>query len=100
MALTTAAGHAGRVEADDDPVLARRARAAKLAEVGQRVGYGVFGLAIVAFFVGFAAGFTDALVTAIVAALIVGSAVLAPAIVVGYGVKAADRADRGLPDGH
>jgi hypothetical protein len=33
-------------------------------------------------------------VTAVVAALGLGSAVLAPAIVVGYGVRAADREDR------
>lgn len=84
----------------DDPVLQRRARIAKLVEVGQRVGYGLFGLALVLFFVGFAVGFTSVVTTVIVASLIVGSLVLAPAIVFGYAVKAAERADRGLPDGH
>ena len=43
----------------DDPVLAKRARAARLAEAGQRVGYSLFGVAIVAFVVGFAIGFTS-----------------------------------------
>jgi predicted cation transporter len=83
-----------------DPVLVKRAQAARLAEAGQRLGYGLFGAAVVVFVVGFAVGFTSGVVTAIVAALVLGSAVLAPAIVVGYGVKAADRHDRGLPDGH
>ena len=83
-----------------DPVLVRRARIAKLVEVGQRVGYGLFGLAVVLFFVGFFTEFSTGTTTAIVAALLVGSFVLAPAIVFGYAVKAADRADRGLPDGH
>ena len=83
-----------------DPVLVRRARIARLVEVGQRVGYGLFGLALVLFFVGFFTGFSGASTSVIVASLIVGSLVLAPAIVFGYAVKAAERADQGLPDGH
>jgi hypothetical protein len=77
-----------------DPVLVRRARISRLVGLGQRVGYGLFGLAIVAFVFGFVRGYTDALTTLIVAALLVGSAVLAPAIVLGYAVKAAEREDR------
>ena len=77
-----------------DPVRVRRARIARLVELGQRVGYGLFGLAIALFFVGFAAGFSAAIVTIIIAALLIGSAVLAPAIVFGYAVKAAEREDR------
>jgi hypothetical protein len=84
----------------DDPVLLRRARIAKLVELGQRTGYGLFGLALVLFFVGFFAGFTSTITTVVVGSLIVGSLVLAPAIVFGYAVKAAERADQGLPDGH
>jgi len=80
----------------EDPVLARRARIAKLTELGQRVGYSLFGLAIVLFVVGFIGGYSDLLVTLIVANLGVGSAVLAPAIVFGYAVKAAEREDREL----
>jgi hypothetical protein len=83
-----------------DPVLIKRAQASRLADLGQRVGYGLFGLAIVLFIIGFAVDFTSTLVSVIVAALVLGSAVLAPAIVVGYGVKAADREDLGLSDGH
>ena len=81
----------------DDPVLAKRARIAHWVSLGQRVGYGLFGLACVAFVAGFVVGFEDWLTTLIVAALVVGSLVLAPAIVFGYGVRAADRADREAP---
>jgi predicted cation transporter len=82
-----------------DPVIARRRRLARLADRGQRAGYALFGLAIVLFVVGFAAGFSSGVVTAVVVALVAGSVVLAPAIVVGYAVRAADRddRDRGLP---
>jgi hypothetical protein len=41
-------------------------------------------------------GLTTAVVVIVVTALIVGSLFLAPAIVAGYGVKAADREDREL----
>lgn len=62
--------------------------------MAQRIGYAMFGVAIVAFFVGFFAGFTDAIVSLIVAMLVAGSILLAPAIVAGYAVKAAEREDR------
>ena len=77
-----------------DPVLERRRRIARLVGIGQRVGYGLFAVAIVLFVVGFVAGFSSALTGAIVIALLVGSIVLAPAIVFGYGVKAAEREDQ------
>lgn len=77
-----------------DPVLERRARIARLVSIGQRVGYGLFGLAIVVFLVGFFVGLEPWAVTLIVVSMVVGSMVLAPAIVFGYAVKAADRADR------
>lgn len=79
-----------------DPVLARRARIARLTELGQRVGYGLFGVAIVVFVIGFVVGYSDFLVAVIVTSLGVGSVVLAPAIVFGYAVKAAEREDREL----
>jgi hypothetical protein len=80
--------------ASTDPVLVRRRQMARGALVGQRGGYALFGVAIVLFFYGFATGLTDGLVVAIVAAMGIGSVMLAPAIVVGYAVKAADRDDR------
>lgn len=77
-----------------DPVIERRARIASLVQTGKRVGYGLFALAIVLFFIGFFTHFTDPLVNLIVAAMAIGSLVLAPAIVFDYGVKAANRDDR------
>jgi ABC-type transport system involved in cytochrome bd biosynthesis fused ATPase/permease subunit len=78
----------------DDPVLARRARIEKLADLGQRIGYGLLAVAVVAFVVGFATGF-GALVRALVIGGLLGMTVtLAPAIVLGYAVKAAAREDR------
>lgn len=77
-----------------DPVLVRRRRMARGAELAQRAGYALFGLAVVLFVVGFVVGLTGALVAAILVAMGVGSVLLAPAIVIGYAVKAADRDDR------
>ena len=88
------------IDPASDPVLARRARIARLVQVGQRVGYGLFGIAVVGFFVGLATSYSEALVTIIIGSLLLGSAVLAPAIVFGYAVKAAEREDQGLPSGH
>lgn len=80
--------------ATPDPVLERRARIAQLVAVGKRVGYGLFLVAIVAFLLGFVTGFGGATGTVVVASIVVGSIILAPAIVFGYGVKAAERDDR------
>jgi hypothetical protein len=77
-----------------DPVLERRARIARWVSLGQRLGYGLFLAAVVLFVAGFAAGFGGWVGTAIIACLIAGSLVLAPAIVFGYAVKAAQREDR------
>jgi len=81
---------------NDDPVRARRARIARLTEVGQRVGYSLFAVAIVFFVIGFVVGYSGTLVAIIVSSLLLGSAVLAPSIVFSYGVRAADREDREL----
>lgn len=88
-----------RMDETHDDVLARRARIKRWVDLGQRVGYGLFGVAIVGFFVGFVIDFTDDLVSLIVASMVIGSVILAPAIVFGYGVKAAERddAEQGRP---
>lgn len=83
-----------------DPVLARRAAIARLVSIGQRLGYALFGLSMVLFFYGLVAGYTVALTTAVVTCLVAGSLVLAPAIVFGYAVKAAEREEQGLGSGH
>ena len=77
-----------------DPVLERRARIARWVALGQRTGYGLFLGAIVLFIAGFAIGFDGWVGSTIVGCLVAGSLVLAPAIVFGYAVKAAEREDR------
>lgn len=77
-----------------DPVLDRRRRIARLVKLGQRSGYSLFGLAMALFVVGLVAGFGGFVGTAIVTCIVVGSIVLAPAIVFGYAVGAAEREDR------
>ena len=77
-----------------DPVLAKRRRIQHLAELGQRIGYSLFGVAVVGFFVALFTDFSSTWVTVIIAAMVVGSVFLAPAIVASYAVKAAEREDR------
>lgn len=76
-----------------DPVLDRRRQIARGVTLGSRVGYSLFGVAIVLFFIGLFTSY-GTLGPIIVTAIVVGSIVLAPAIVFGYGVKAAERDDR------
>jgi sugar phosphate permease len=76
-----------------DPVLERRIRIAKLVKLGKRVGYSLFLLAMILFFIGVFANFSSGLTTTIVAAMVIGSFVLAPAIVFGYAVRSAHRED-------
>jgi len=76
-----------------DPVRARRRRIARIADLAQRGGYILFGAAVVAFVVAFIVGFSPAWVTFIVTCMAIGSILLAPAIVAGYAVKAAERDD-------
>jgi membrane-bound ClpP family serine protease len=77
-----------------DPTLERRARIARWVALGKRAGYGLYLAAIVLFVAGFAVGFDGWVGSTIVGSLVAGSLVLAPAIVFGYGVKAAERDDR------
>lgn len=62
--------------------------------MANRLGYLCFGVAIVTFVIGFIVSFNAAVSTIVITSLIVGSALLAPAIVLGYAVKAAERDDR------
>lgn len=77
-----------------DPVRARRAQVAMLAKLGQRLGYLLYAVAAVAFFVGLARDFDDTTVTIVTVGLIAGSVLLAPSIVVSFAVRAAERDDR------
>lgn len=80
---------------DHDPVAVRRARIDRLARRGKSVGYGCLLVAMVAFALGAASGFTPFVVVVVIVAMASGSAVLLPAIIVGYGVRAAEREERG-----
>ena len=77
-----------------DPVLAKRARVARLVSLGQRLGYGAYLLSIVFFAWAIIGRATSRLATASAFFLIAGSIVLCPAIIFGYAVKAAAREDR------
>jgi hypothetical protein len=77
-----------------DPVRIKRAKIARAASLAQRIGYSLYLFAVIAFFIGFFAGFTSGVVTIIVVTMAIGSVLLAPAIVAGYAVKAAEREDR------
>jgi hypothetical protein len=52
------------------------------------------GLAMALFVMAFAFGFAGPIVTAVTVSLVAGSVLLAPSIVLGYAVKAAEREDR------
>lgn len=85
---------------ETDPILHRRAQFAEASGWGKRIGYGLFVVAMIAFFVGLATSFGDVWGWLMIGALLAGSVFLLPAIILGYAVKAADRDDRGLPSGH
>jgi hypothetical protein len=82
-----------RQPAPPDPVLARRAVVARWSLLANRIGYLVLAVGVALFVVAFAVGFSSTMATAVVACLVVSSILLAPSIVIGYAVKAADRAD-------
>jgi len=86
--MTSPAGGSG-----PDLVLARRARLARLVTAGQRAGYALLAVAIAAFAVGAATEFTSTVTVVVTAALAGATAVLAPSIVLGYAVRAAERED-------
>ena len=71
----------------------RRRRIAQLTATGQRLGYLLYLAAAALFFTGFATSFRSPLVTAIIVCLVVGSLILAPAIIFSYAVRAANRED-------
>ena len=81
-------------EPPHDPVRARRATVAKWNTIATRVGYLLFLIAIVMFFIALATDFSSGKVAVITTTMILGSLLLAPAIVLGYAVKAAEREDR------
>jgi hypothetical protein len=84
--------------AGSDPVRARRARIAHWTLLANRVGYLFVAAAVALFFIALVIGFSAVMATLVIASLIAGCALLAPSIIIGYAVKAAERDDieRGL----
>lgn len=78
----------------DDPVRAKRAVVAKWTLIANRMGYLSFSLAFALFVMSFAFGMPETLVSIVAALLIGGSCLLAPSMILGYAVKAAERFDR------
>jgi hypothetical protein len=78
----------------DDPVRARRRQVARWNGLAKRTGYLLYLAAIVAFALSFAVGFTSTMSAIIIGTLVAGSVLLAPAIIIGYAVNAAERDDR------
>ena len=76
-----------------DPILERRARAQRIVDVGQRIGYSLYGLAIIVFLIGLLTEFSGVVAGVVIFGLIAGSVFLAPAIIGGYAIKAAVRDD-------
>lgn len=79
---------------ESDPVRRRRAVIARWTNRANRAGYGAFGVSIAAVTVGLVADFTPTIGRVATGGLIVGSILLAPAIVLGYAIKAAEKDDR------
>ena len=77
-----------------DPVRERRRRWAELARTGQRIGYLLLVVAVSAFVVGAITGFEPWITAVVIACLAATTLTLAPAIVLGYAVRAAEREDR------
>jgi len=78
----------------DDPIRRRRAQVARWTAVANRAGYVLLLVAVVLFFVALVVGFSATWATLVVIALIAAFVLLAPSIVLGYAVKAAEREDR------
>jgi len=77
-----------------DPVVVRRARIARWVGLAKRLGYGLLLLAVVLFVVAAVSGFPGGVTTATVVALVAACIVLPVPIVLGYGLRAAEREDR------
>lgn len=81
-------------ELASDPVLVKRTLISNWAKRAGRLGYSFFGISTVAVIWGLTVEFTPNASRVASAGLIVGSVILAPAILVQYSVKAAVRDER------
>jgi hypothetical protein len=81
-------------DAPRDLVAERRARIARVVGIAQRIGYGALLVAIGCFVAAAILEFPPGLVTATIAALVAAIVILPVPIVIGYGVRAAERDER------
>lgn len=77
-----------------DPVRVRRAQVAKWTQLANRIGYLFVALSIALFVIAFAVGFSSTMATLVIISFVIGCVLLAPSIILGYAVKAAERDDR------
>lgn len=61
--------------------------------LANRVGYLLLALAIALFVMAFAFGFNSVMASLVIVTMVISFILLAPSIVLGYGLKAADRDD-------
>ena len=78
-----------------DPVVERRARIARAVTIAQRIGYLALIIAVIAFVAAFVSGFPSWLVAITIGALVAAIVILPVPIIFGYGVRAAEREERG-----
>ncbi len=78
-----------------DPVRQRRELVARFAAMARLAGWSLFGLAFAAFIIGMLTRLDGLVVVVVIGSLALGSALLLPAIIIGFGVTAAEREDRG-----
>lgn len=77
-----------------DIIRERRARVARWTLLANRVGYLLLALAVALFVAAFMTGFDSTMAGLVIATLIGACVLLAPSIILGYAVKAAERDDR------
>ena len=82
------------VNEQPDPILERRAQIAHVVQVAQRIGYAALLIAIMAFAIGLVTDFPSWLVTVTIVGLVAAIVILPIPIVLGYGVRAAERDER------
>ena len=77
-----------------DPIRVKRTKIAKWTLLANRVGYLFVALAMALFVMAFVLGFNSTMATLVTIAFIICCVLLAPSIILGYAVKAAEREDR------
>ena len=67
---------------------------AKWTLLANRVGYLFVAVSMALFVIAFTVGFSPTMASLVIVSFVIGCILLAPSIIVGYAVKAADREDR------